>query len=214
MSASAIRLLSLFLYALSLVERTSFGVGDGLMVALALVGTRGEWRAIAVRFLGVNLMVGLLVLSLLVAGESAEKMIALALRVNLIALVALGLYVGRDGYEIARALHAWRAPSKVVSLLFFSLRFIEAFRHEIGAWRGRLRARGVNIGTNRPTYRGLGYLLGALLARSFEEAEALALTLRARGYQGAILLSGGARASWLEGALLIVAVAVGVERWG
>ncbi len=212
-NSSSLRLLALFFYALSLAPRESFYLWDGLPLVLALAGMRSGWWRLGVRWLKLNLFLALLALSLFLANEGMEKILVILFRSNLILLFTLALFGERDRFEAVRAMAELRFPAKLVSLTFFCVRFVESFIVEIAGWRERLRARGVRLGSNQATYKGFGYLLGSLLSKAFEESDNLVLTLRARGYQGEILLSSSSLASFLDKILLLSSMVIWMAGW-
>jgi cobalt/nickel transport system permease protein len=110
--------------------------------------------------------------------------IQIALKANAVALTTMALISISDSATIGRAMHRLGVPLKFVSLLLFTVRYIDVLRHEYLRLRAAMKCRAFQAGTNTHTYKTFGYLMGMLLVRSFERSDRILDAMRCRGFDG------------------------------
>ena len=79
-------------------------------------------------------------------------------------------------------------PAGLVQLMMFSIRYIDVLRAEYLRLRVAMKVRGFRPGTNRHSYRSMGYLVGMMLVRAVERSERIMDAMKCRGFTGQIHL--------------------------
>ncbi|MBU1742866.1 MAG: cobalt ECF transporter T component CbiQ [Proteobacteria bacterium] len=172
-----------------------WGLGGGVVLAVL---ARLQVRPLVKRLLGLNFfflfMWALVLFSpgtplfrlwfLTGSVEGFHLALVITLKGNAILLVTLALLATSPVFELFHGLQQMRLPTKLVQLFFFIYRYIHEFLMEYRRLRQAMAARGFRPGTNRHTYRSLGYLIGGLLNRSAERAERIYAAMLARGFAG------------------------------
>lgn len=116
--------------------------------------------------------------------EGLRQAIAILLKANSIVMVLWAATTGLDAVGLGHALGRLGMPSKLVQLLFFTVRYIGVIGEELERLRTAMRARAFRPTNDRHTYRSLGYLIGMLLVRSLERSERILAAMRCRGFVG------------------------------
>ena len=122
---------------------------------------------------------------LVASREGGLAAIAILLKATAIILALLSLVGTLDAVELGRALARLAVPSKLIALLFFTVRYIEVLHREQERLRLALKARAFTMRTDLHSWRTTGYLVGTLLVRSFERAERILAAMKCRGFTGA-----------------------------
>ncbi len=146
--------------------------------------------------------------------EGAARALNLAAQANAVMLSAFALLATLDPVRLGWALAGLGAPSRLVQLFLFSVRYIEVIHQEYHRLEDALRVRCFTPGCNVHTLKTLGYLVGQLLVRSVQRAERILAAMRCRGYDGRLHLrvaSGGHRGDALFAAAW--GVALGLVGW-
>lgn len=123
-------------------------------------------------------------LGLSASAEGLGRAVTLVLRVNAAVLASMALLGGLGGQRLAGAMTGIGLPPVLTSLMLLTLRYVATFGDEYGRLRVAMRVRGFKPGSNRHTWRSLGYLVGMLLVRSLERAERVRAAMLCRGYTG------------------------------
>jgi cobalt/nickel transport system permease protein len=108
----------------------------------------------------------------------------LTLRVLAVGLLALVLTRTAPLARTFAAAHCLWLPGVLVQVAQLAYRYTFLLAAEARRTRVALRSRGFQAGTNRHTYRTLGYAVGALLVRSGDRAERVSDAMRCRGFDG------------------------------
>ena len=116
--------------------------------------------------------------------EGLRQAVVIALKANAIILALLALVGTMEATVLGHALHRLKLPESLVYLMMFTVRYIEVMQQEYARLRTAMRARCFTLGTNRHTYRSIGYLLGMLLVRSLERSERILEAMKCRGFHG------------------------------
>ncbi len=196
------------------------GLGVGLALALA---ADLPWQAVAKRLRSLNLL--MLTLALLLpldftgrapyawgplGWSPANLALAglIALKANAISLAVTALVSTVEPVHLGQALHRLGAPTKLVQLLVFTLRYMDELEHERHKLADALRVRGFRPHLNRHTLRTYGHALGMLLVGSFDRAERVLAAMRCRGFHGTFHVLDGLEAGARELAFGCGALAV------
>ncbi len=83
-----------------------------------------------------------------------------------------------------KALERLKLSPRFVTLILLTYRYLALYATQLETVRVALRARGFRPGRDRRTLRTLGYVIGSLLVRSFDQTERLYQSMRNRGYAG------------------------------
>ena len=171
-----------------------------LLVVLALVlYERPGLAALIKRMLAVNAFMGTLVLllpwsvpgdALLSVGglaysrEGLLQALAIVLKGNAIVLLITGLLGTLEPVRFAHALERLKAPSKLVLLYLFTVRYIAVLEEEYRQLRRAMAIRAFRPRLDRHTLRSFGYLVGMLLVRALDRSERIRKAMKCRGFAG------------------------------
>lgn len=114
--------------------------------------------------------------------------VEIALTANAVVLALLVLVGTMEPVALGHALYALRMPAGLVQLMMFSIRYIDVLRAEYLRLRVAMKVRGFRPGTNRHSYRSMGYLVGMMLVRAVERSERIMDAMKCRGFTGQIHL--------------------------
>ena len=174
------------------------GIGLALAVAGALLA-RLPFLPVLKRLGGLNAFMAMLWVVLPLTAARTETVLVgplavsregllLAARITLKAntiLLALTVLVSTlEVTTLGHALSHLRVPDKLVHLLLFTVRYVDVLHHEYARLRQAMRVRCFRAGTNRHTYRMLGYLVGMLLVKSVDRSERIMAAMKCRGFCG------------------------------
>ncbi len=118
--------------------------------------------------------------------QGVNLALLITLKSNAIILVNLALLASMRVLSLAYAMQALKVPSKLVQILFFSLRYFQVIHQEYHRLHQAMRARGFRPKTNWHTYRTYGYLLSMLLVRSLNRGQRVYEAMLCRGFNGQI----------------------------
>lgn len=116
------------------------------------------------------------------------KAIEIALTANAAILALMVLVGSMEPVTLGHALHRLRCPETLITLMMFTIRYIEVLREEYLRLRAAMKVRGFRPGTNWHTYRSFGYLVGMMLVRAIERSERILGAMKCRGFSGRMLL--------------------------
>ena len=133
-----------------------------------------------------------------------ELALLIALRANLIMLFNLMLFAGLKEEQIAGLFSELKFSAKFVSLVYFSLFFVEILRRELGIRLLALRSRGAGRGLFR--LKAYANIVALLVILALKKSASLELTLKARGFKSQILWRQKFRAFGTEIFLLICVI--------
>lgn len=122
------------------------------------------------------------------SAEGLHRTAEIALTANAAMIALLTLAGTLEPVTLGHALHALKAPERLVHLLLFTIRYIDVLREEHLRLRAAMKVRGFRPGTNRHTYRAYGYLVGMMLVRAVERSERILMAMKCRGFHGALPL--------------------------
>jgi len=110
--------------------------------------------------------------------------LAVTLKSNAIVLVTIALLGTIDVATMGHALHHLKAPSKLIHLFLFTVRYFDVLKHEYERLRNAMRIRGFTPRLDRRTCRTFGYLVGMLLVNSLDRSERVMKAMKCRGFTG------------------------------
>ena len=131
-----------------------------------------------------NLFVAFAVFSVMLA-RNYELALLIALRANFIMLFNLILFAGLKEEQIAGLFSELKFSAKFVSLVYFSLFFVEILRRELGIRLLALWSRGAGRGLFR--LKAYANIVALLVILALKKSASLELTLKARGFKSQIL---------------------------
>jgi cobalt/nickel transport system permease protein len=107
---------------------------------------------------------------------------------NTIVVALIALLATTPIITLGHALGHLYVPSKLIHLLFFTVRYLQVLHLEYDRLRAAMRIRAFRPGTNLHTYRSLAYLIGMLLIKSFDRADRIRKAMLCRGFHGEFYL--------------------------
>jgi cobalt/nickel transport system permease protein len=114
--------------------------------------------------------------------QGLNKAISILLIANSVILLVLSLVGTQDTHTLGVALLRLKVPSKLIHLMFFSLRYTDVIHKEYKRMRQAMKVRGFTLKTNWHTWRSVGYLIGMLLIRSLERSHRIHNAMLCRGF--------------------------------
>ncbi len=182
-----VRIVAALLLSIALAfAQTDPSIATGLVLALVLVlSARLPIVALARRLVALNLFCALLIgaLGMNRTGGWIDGL-RIAAKANAILLLCTALIGTLNTVDLGRALGELGLPSKLVQLLFFTVRYIELIGDEYSRLRQAMRMRGFQARLNGHSLRALGHLIGTLFLRSFERSERMLDAMHCRGFRG------------------------------
>ncbi len=117
-------------------------------------------------------------------GDGVRQALLITLKSNAIVLMLVALLRTSSVFDIVHGMSHLGMPDKLVHLFFFSLRYIHVIHKEYVRLVQAARIRGFRARTNLRTYRTYAYILGMLLARSYDRSERIVEAMKCRGFKG------------------------------
>lgn len=118
------------------------------------------------------------------SAEGFARAGVLAVRISAALLVVAALVGGLGGQRLAAAMTGIGLPARLSTLLLMTLRYTATLADEYRRLRTAMRVRGFRAGTNRHSWRSLGYLVGMLIVRSLDRGQRVQEAMLCRGYAG------------------------------
>ncbi len=88
-----------------------------------------------------------------------------------------------DVFQFVKALQSLKLPSKLVHLLFFTIRYLEILKQTFEKIQRAMQVRGFKLQANLHTYQSIGNALGMLFIKSLSKAQRIEQAMRCRGFQ-------------------------------
>jgi len=110
-------------------------------------------------------------------------------KANAVLFLLFSLVATMSANTFGHALAHLKVPDKLVHLLLFMVRYLDVIGQEYKKMRRAMQARAFVMGTNRHTWKSIGYLFGMLLIRSVERAERILGAMKCRGFRGRFYLN-------------------------
>ncbi|MEH6473163.1 MAG: cobalt ECF transporter T component CbiQ [Halopseudomonas sp.] len=120
--------------------------------------------------------------------EGVERALVIVLRANAVVVVLLSLVGTLEPEVLGHTLARLRLPDKLVHLFLLTVRYVSVLFDEYQRLRVAMRARCFSAGSNRHTWRTLGWLIGMLLVRSLERSQRILAAMKCRGFHGRFFL--------------------------
>lgn len=108
------------------------------------------------------------------------------IRSNFIMIFGLLLFNKKSYFDIAFGLKRLKVPDIIVSIFYFTSKFIIILKDEIKIFQQNLLLRGFEAKTDMFTYQTYANFIGLLFINSFYKADRLSNILITRGYNGKI----------------------------
>ena len=135
-----------------------------------------------------------------------HQAVVILLKTNIVVLILAALIGRLEPHRFGRALAALRLPTKLVTLLLLTVRYLDVLHREYGRLRRSMKVRGFRARANPHGLRSIGYLVGMLLVRSVDRSERILAAMRCRGFDGRFHHGALARLGWQDGALAAAAM--------
>lgn len=228
------RIVAAAIFALAAVAADRLTVLAGfLFLALALAAAaRLPLRPTLTRIAAVDLFVVLSVLALpftlpgtpwlqvgpwTASEEGALAAARIVLKATSVMLAFLGLVGALPVVDLGHALARLGVPGKLISLMFFTVRYVDVLHREQRRLRLAMKARAFTMRADPHTWRTVGFLVGMLLVRAFERAERILAAMKCRGFTGRFHAREPARFAgrdglFLGGCAVVIAALVGLDR--
>lgn len=120
--------------------------------------------------------------------EGLQRALEIVLTANTVVLLLMALIGTLEPVVLGHALGQLRLPEKLIHLFLFTVRYVGVLFEEYQRLRLAMRARAFVAGSNRHTWRSLGWLLGMLLVRSLERSRRILAAMKCRGFNGRLYL--------------------------
>ncbi len=194
----------------------------GLVLAFVIY-ERPDARALGKRMLAVNVFMATLVLllpwsvpgeTLVAVGrlaysqEGLSQALAIVLKGNAIVLAISALLGTLEPVRFAHALERLNAPSKLILLYLFTVRYIAVLEDEYGQLRRAMAIRAFRPRPDLHTLRSMGYLVGMLLVRALDRSERIQKAMKCRGFAGRFHTHEHFRVARLDGLFVAVLACV------
>lgn len=121
--------------------------------------------------------------------QGLSHALLITIKANAVLLVLFSLVATMSASTLGHALAHLKVPDKLVHLMLFMVRYLDVISTEYKKMRRAMQARAFVMGTNRHTWKSIGYLFGMLLIRSVERAERIADAMKCRGFCGRFYLN-------------------------
>lgn len=121
--------------------------------------------------------------------QGLSHALLITIKANAVLLMLFSLVATMDASTLGHALSHLKVPDKLVHLLLFMVRYLDVISREYKKMRRAMQARAFVLGTNRHTWKSIGYLFGMLLIRSVERAERISDAMKCRGFCGRFYLN-------------------------
>ena len=127
-----------------------------------------------------------MVLVVFVFFQDGKEALELFIRTNLILLFNISLFHESKGYDIVRGLDALNFPSKIVSVLYFSITLINYLLSDFKETKNTLKARGFKRDTSIFTYQTYGNIFGMIFIKALKKSEDMKYSMESRGFENRI----------------------------
>jgi len=155
----------------------------------------------------------LIIFIILLFQTSLQESLNIYLRTNIIIAFNIALFFRSSGYDIVRALNDLRAPKKVVSIIYFTLKMIQILRDELKTIRTTLKSRGFKANSSFFTYETYGNLFGHIIVKSIKKAQSLEESFKLRGFHGRIYLMNTIKISYYDLVLIFLVTMLYIKRF-
>ena len=125
-----------------------------------------------------------------------------------LSLFALALVLASTDplHRTLQAAQSLGVPRVLTQITLMSYRYVFLMRDEFVRIRTAMRVRGFRAGTNRHTYRTVGYIAGSMLLRGDERAQRVSQAMRCRGFDGRFHSLHDFRTRWTDAAFWLVSM--------
>ncbi|AUG52829.1 cobalt ECF transporter T component CbiQ [Thalassospira marina] len=189
------------LLAITLVSFASWQpmVASIAITALIIASSSPDWRKTLRRILAMDgfILVTLVLLPFTFPGDvmftlwgfdaswqGLYRATMIALKANAVMCGIIAFLGNLSSTELGRGMTGLYLPTKLTTLMMFTVRYIDVLHHEYLRLRQSMRARAFRLKTNRHSWKMTGYLVGMLLVRAHERSERILWAMKCRGFHG------------------------------
>ncbi len=174
-------------------------------IFLELYRLRNDVFKIFKKLITLNIFLLILAASVYISDERLALLIYL--RSNLILIFGIMLFYNQTYFDIANGLKELKAPDILVSMFYFTSKFIVILKENISKFQKNLLLRGFRAKASMFTYKTYANFIGFLLIESLHKANSLNNILITRGFNGKIhSLKNSQNATFYEITLCIVTI--------
>lgn len=116
--------------------------------------------------------------------EGFKYALLISIKSNAIILACISLLSTTHIVDLGRALGRLYVPEKIIHVLLFMMRYLGVMWREYVRLRSSMQARCFRPRANIHTYRSYANMVGMLLIKSYETAEAVYAAMLCRGFRG------------------------------
>jgi cobalt/nickel transport system permease protein len=166
--------------------RTPVGavIALGIAIGLIILGRFSMRSVVVIASVLLSGVVPLAVAMPFLGGGGWGESLALVCRGLAVGLIGHAAFASSPPHRSFAALARLRVPGLFVNLLQFGYRYAILLAGEVRRVRVAMAVRGFRAGLNRRTYATTGHLIGSVLVRGGDRAEAVAAAMAARGFDG------------------------------
>lgn len=191
------------IYDVFLLSASEFYPIDFLVPLLALLFLAESKFKVLTWLLTLNIFVFFIVFSYILNGDFVSAKIVF-IRTNLILLLVLSLFLGKNQYFLIKALYSIKIPQKLLAVMIINSKLFEELLNQISKIPNTLKVRGVKVNFSIFTYRAYANLIGKIIVNGFDRSFEIYSAMRVRGYKGYISFLDMQRANLSEISLLIL----------
>lgn len=116
--------------------------------------------------------------------EGMLRGLQIILKANSIMLTFSALLGVLDPLHVGVALERLGMPTKLASIFFLTIRYLDVIQREYQQLVNAMKLRGFRSSFSRHTFRSYGYLVGMLLIKSLDRSERILEAMKCRGFRG------------------------------
>jgi len=128
----------------------------------------------------------IIILVIFVYFQNKTEALELFIRTNIILLFTISIFYKSQGYDIARGLDSLKFPSKIVSVLYFTISLIKYVQIDLKNTKNTLKSRGFIPNTSIFTYQTYGNIFAMIFIKILKKSEDIKISMCARGFKDKI----------------------------
>ncbi len=115
--------------------------------------------------------------------EGMLRGLQILLKANSIMLAFNALLYALDPLHLGMALERLGMPTKLASMFFLTIRYLDVIRREYQQLVNAMKLRAFRPSFSRHTFRSYGYLVGMVLIKSLDRSERILEAMKCRGFR-------------------------------
>lgn len=208
MNKEALSLINTFLYSL-VVAFLSFDYVFLFPIILISFIKRDYFFKILKKLFYLNFLI--IVLVLFVFFQNKNEAIELFFRTNFILFFNSCMFYESKGYDIVRALNSLKFPSKIVSVMYFTLSLIEYLMIDFKKTKNSLKARGFKSNTSMFTYQTYGNIFAMIFIKAIKKSEDMKDSMILRGFEDRIFFLNSKKSDYSQIIILLCIIVIFIK---